>query len=129
MTTSSDSTRRRTLQIAAGLAAIPIAQAVAAAPDVVGVWRLVAGSATAADGKKLPVPYGPRGMGIVTLTSDGRMMAVLCDGRPSLPAGAKRLRQKADGMRATIVNGGIVLRDNEPTGNLPGALLRKRPRH
>lgn len=90
MTTSSDSTRRRTLQIAAGLAAIPIAQAVAAAPDVVGVWRLVAGSATAADGKKLPVPYGPRGMGIVTLTSDGRMMAVLCDGRPSLPAGAKR---------------------------------------
>lgn len=54
-----------------------------------------------------------------------RMPEVVCD----LPAGAKRLRQKADGMRATIVNGGIVLRDNEPTGNLPGTLLRKRPRH
>ncbi|MEK7687531.1 MAG: amidohydrolase family protein, partial [Pseudomonadota bacterium] len=39
-----------------------------------------------------------------------RMPEVVCD----LPAGAKRLRQKADGMRATIVNGQVVLRDNEP---------------
>ena len=54
-----------------------------------------------------------------------RMPEVVCD----LPAGAKRLRQKADGMRATIVNGQVVLRDNEPTGNLPGQLLRKKPRH
>ena len=43
-----------------------------------------------------------------------------------LPAGAKRLLQKADGMRATIVNGQVLLRDNQPTGNLPGQLLRKR---
>jgi N-acyl-D-aspartate/D-glutamate deacylase len=43
-----------------------------------------------------------------------------------LPAGAKRLRQKADGMKATIVNGQVLLRDNEPTGHLPGRLLRKR---
>ena len=43
-----------------------------------------------------------------------------------LPAGAKRLLQKADGMRATIVNGQVLLRDNEPTGNLPGKLLRKK---
>jgi N-acyl-D-aspartate/D-glutamate deacylase len=50
-----------------------------------------------------------------------RMPEVVCD----LPAGAKRLRQKADGMRATIVNGQVMLRDNEPTGNLPGKLLRK----
>ena len=51
-----------------------------------------------------------------------RMPEVVTD----LPAGAKRLRQKADGMRATIVNGQVLLRDNEPTGNLPGRLLRKR---
>ena len=50
-----------------------------------------------------------------------RMPEVVTD----LPAGAKRLRQKADGMRATIVNGQVLLRDNEPTGNLPGKLLRK----
>jgi N-acyl-D-amino-acid deacylase len=54
-----------------------------------------------------------------------RMPEAVCD----LPAGAKRLRQKADGMRATIVNGQVLLRDNEPTGNLPGRLLRKKPRH
>ena len=54
-----------------------------------------------------------------------RMPEVVCD----LPAGAKRLRQKADGMHATIVNGQVLLRDNEPTGNLPGKLLRKGARH
>ena len=54
-----------------------------------------------------------------------RMPEVVCD----LPAGAKRLRQKADGMRATIVNGQVLLRDNEPTGNLPGKLVRKGARH
>ena len=90
MTTECEATRRRALQIAVALAAIPIAEAVAATPNVVGVWRLVAATATDSDGKKVGVPYGPRGMGIVTLTSDGRMMAVLCDGRPALPEGEPR---------------------------------------
>jgi N-acyl-D-amino-acid deacylase len=54
-----------------------------------------------------------------------RMPNVVCD----LPAGATRLRQKADGMRATIVNGHVLLRDNEPTGNLPGKLVRGGARH
>ena len=51
-----------------------------------------------------------------------RMPEVVTD----LPAGAKRLLQKADGMAATIVNGQVMLRDNEPTGNLPGKLLRRK---
>jgi N-acyl-D-aspartate/D-glutamate deacylase len=29
-------------------------------------------------------------------------------------------------MHATIVNGQVLLRDNEPTGNLPGRLLRRK---
>lgn len=41
-----------------------------------------------------------------------------------LPAGARRLKQKADGLLTTIVNGEIVLRNNEHTGALPGKLLR-----
>ena len=41
-------------------------------------------------------------------------------------AGAKRFRQKCDGMHATIVNGQVLLRDNEPTGNLPGRLIRNK---
>ncbi|NJN53126.1 MAG: amidohydrolase family protein [Gammaproteobacteria bacterium] len=41
-----------------------------------------------------------------------------------LPAGAKRLKQTADGMLATVVAGEILLRNNEHTGALPGRLLR-----
>ena len=41
-----------------------------------------------------------------------------------LPAGARRLKQKAEGILATIVNGEVVLRNNEHTGALPGRLLR-----
>lgn len=91
--TADDTTRRRTLQVAAGLAALPVLQAATAAAatsNVVGVWKLVAATSTDADGKKIGVPYGPRGAGLVSLTADGRMMAVLCDGRASLPAGTKR---------------------------------------
>ena len=41
-----------------------------------------------------------------------------------LPAGAKRLRQYADGISHTIVNGEVVLEDNRHTGALPGQLIR-----
>jgi N-acyl-D-amino-acid deacylase len=41
-----------------------------------------------------------------------------------LPAGARRLKQKSDGLLATVVNGQVVLRENEHTGALPGKLLR-----
>lgn len=51
-----------------------------------------------------------------------RMPQVVTD----LPAGAKRLRQTADGIRATIVNGQVLLRGNQHTGALPGRLLRGR---
>ena len=59
--------------------------------SIIGTWRLVGGTVRDADGKPLAAPYGPKGMGLVTFNRDGRMMAVLCDGRPALPAGtAKR---------------------------------------
>ena len=41
-----------------------------------------------------------------------------------LPAGGRRLMQKAEGYAATIVAGEITYRDGEPTGALPGRLLR-----
>ena len=58
-------------------------------------------------------------------TIGARMPEVVTD----LPAGAKRLKQTANGIRATVVNGQTLLRDNVPTGNLPGQLIRHRPRH
>jgi N-acyl-D-aspartate/D-glutamate deacylase len=49
-------------------------------------------------------------------------------GRPyvthDLPAGGKRLLQKADGYDVTIVAGSITYRNGEATGVLPGRLVR-----
>src|SRR3990167_3253975 len=41
-----------------------------------------------------------------------------------LPAGGRRLLQRADGYVATIVAGQVTYRDGDPTGALPGRLLR-----
>ena len=41
-----------------------------------------------------------------------------------LPAGASRIKQKTDGIKATIVNGEVLMRDNQHTGALPGQLIR-----
>jgi N-acyl-D-amino-acid deacylase len=41
-----------------------------------------------------------------------------------LPGGARRLVQKADGIRATIVNGAVTLENGESTGNFAGEVLK-----
>ena len=53
--------------------------------DIVGTWRLVETKAHDDAGTPLAAPYGPKPMGLVIFQADGRMMAVLCDGRPTLP--------------------------------------------
>ncbi len=44
-----------------------------------------------------------------------------------LPGGAGRLIQRAEGYRATVVNGKVALEHGEHTGALPGVLLRSAP--
>ncbi|MEZ5693823.1 MAG: D-aminoacylase [Altererythrobacter sp.] len=55
-------------------------------------------------------------------------MARLKLGKPwlafDLPAGGKRLLQKADGYVATIKNGAVTFRDGKWTGETPGGLIR-----
>lgn len=59
--------------------------------SIIGTWKLVGGRATFEDGTPAPLPYGgAKGMGRVIFDADGRMMAVLCDGRRELPPGAPR---------------------------------------
>ena len=59
--------------------------------DLVGTWRLVRTTAWAEDGSERPAPYGGgTGMGVVVLNADGRMIAVLCDGRPGPDDGKPR---------------------------------------
>jgi N-acyl-D-aspartate/D-glutamate deacylase len=41
-----------------------------------------------------------------------------------LPAGGRRLIQKARGYRYTVKSGAVTFEDGEPTGALPGRLLR-----
>jgi N-acyl-D-aspartate/D-glutamate deacylase len=41
-----------------------------------------------------------------------------------LPSGARRLKQTASGIKNTVVNGEILLTDNEHSGAAPGQLLR-----
>ena len=53
-------------------------------------------------------------------TIGARMPDVVHD----LPAGAKRLKQTADGILNTVVNGEILLTNNEHSGSVPGQLLR-----
>ena len=59
-------------------------------PSIVGHWRLVSTRAWAEDGSDVAETYGPIPLGIVTLTDQGRMLAVLSDGRPDLPPGTPR---------------------------------------
>lgn len=55
-----------------------------------GTWRLVTATAVDAAGQAIRPPYGPIPMGRLVLNRDGRMMAVICDGRNILPEGEKR---------------------------------------
>jgi hypothetical protein len=55
-----------------------------------GTWRLVAAKAVDAEGRDIRLPYGPAPMGRLVFEDSGRMMAVLCDGRVSIPDGETR---------------------------------------
>ncbi len=60
--------------------------------SILGTWRLVRGETTDEEGRRAQPPYGgAKAMGRVTFNTDGRMMAVLCDGRPILPDSGPRL--------------------------------------
>jgi len=58
--------------------------------SIVGTWTLIRATARNAVGAALPSPYGPKMMGRVAFTAGGRMISVVCDGRPELPASASR---------------------------------------
>jgi hypothetical protein len=58
--------------------------------SIVGTWKLVRATAHNPAGAPLPEPLGGKGIGRLTFTAEGRMMSVICDGRPQLPAGTPR---------------------------------------
>jgi Lipocalin-like domain len=66
--------------------------------NVTGTYRLVKAVSRDAAGNLLPTPYGGHPLGRVVLGADGRMIAMTCDGSPSLPPGAKREFSSYTGM-------------------------------
>lgn len=59
--------------------------------NVTGTWALVKATTVAPDGMRSTTPFGgEKAMGRVVLDADGRMMAVIVDGRPSVPGGQQR---------------------------------------
>jgi Lipocalin-like domain len=54
--------------------------------ELIGTWRLVITRAFDENGVAIAAPYGPKPMGLAMFHADGRMMAVLSDSRPELPA-------------------------------------------
>lgn len=56
-------------------------------PSIIGEWRLADSRATDDAGKPIHPPYGPKPIGLLQFTAEGRMMAVLCDGRVTIPTG------------------------------------------
>src|SRR5580704_5800131 len=56
--------------------------------SIVGTWKLLHATARDAAGAARPLPHGGKALGRLTLTADGRMMSVVCDGRTELPASA-----------------------------------------
>jgi N-acyl-D-amino-acid deacylase len=44
-----------------------------------------------------------------------------------LPGGGRRLEQRSNGILATLVNGRVTISGGQPTGEVPGRLLRTRP--
>jgi Lipocalin-like domain len=52
---------------------------------IIGTWRLVMTRAHDDAGQPMHAPYGPKPMGVLVFSAEGRMIAALCDARPQLP--------------------------------------------
>jgi N-acyl-D-aspartate/D-glutamate deacylase len=64
-----------------------------------------------------------RGADVCVIDMD-RLTLQAAEVHADLPAGATRIVQRASGYRAVLVNGDVVLRDDELTGARPGQLIR-----
>ncbi len=57
---------------------------------IIGTWQLKSTKGVDDAGKVMPPPLGPIPNGLVCFQADGRMYAVICDGRSELPPGEPR---------------------------------------
>jgi hypothetical protein len=70
---------------------------VAQAPgSLIGTWKLVSATTTAADGKTNTAPYGSNPTGFLTYSPDGRMTAIISNGGRKALSIADRITAPAD---------------------------------
>ena len=88
--------------------------------------------AVAAQTSKTAALYGMHDRGIIAVGMKADLNVIdfeklqLCEPEMvfDLPAGGRRLIQKIDGYRYTIVSGVVTYEDGKPTGKMPGKLVR-----
>jgi len=77
---------------------------------LVGTWKLVSASSIRASGERNEAPYGPKPVGFLTYTGDGRVSALISyDGRKPLALGAKTpalLEQQAEAFKTFLAYAG-----------------------
>ena len=66
----------------------------------------------------------PGYLGDLNVIDFGRLRMRAPEMHYDLPAGGKRLVQRADGYVATVLSGAVTYREGEATGALPGRLVR-----
>ncbi len=62
----------------------------------------------------------------IVIFDEAKIQPCLPTVQTDLPGGARRLVQKAEGIRATIINGRVAFENGDSTGDFPGQLIRAR---
>lgn len=62
----------------------------------------------------------------IVIFDEAKIQPCLPTVQTDLPGGARRLVQKAEGIRATIINGCVAFENGDSTGDFPGQLIRAR---
>ena len=91
---------------------------------VVDVVRRMTGATAALAGLTDRGTIAPGLRADLNLIDFARLALAPPEVRYDMPAGGRRLVQRASGYCATLVNGEVVYRDGQPTGALPGRLVR-----
>ena len=84
---------------------------------LVGTWKLVSASSSTSKGEGSETPYGPKPVGFLTYTADGRITALISySGRKALSGSAGTLEEQAEAFRTFLAYAGrYTLTDDKVT--------------
>jgi hypothetical protein len=84
---------------------------------LVGTWKLISASSKTSAGDRIGAPYGPKPVGFLTYTEDGRVSALISyDGRKPLAVGSPALattEQQAEAFKTFLAYAGRYTLDDD----------------